>query len=788
MANQLVASSSLPPSWRYDVFLSFRGEDTRTSFTDHLYKALVDKGINTFIDCQLTRGEEISLALLQAIEESRISLVIFSKTYASSRWCLDELVKILQCRESKQQIVLPVFYKIEPSHVRNQTSSFGDAFTKLDGKSKGNKEKVLMWRKALREVANLSGHPVKGEEYGTKKIRGIVVELPKPGVIPLNAKSFLQMVNLEIFINRNACFSGRVDYLPNDLRWIELGGRDHQVKFNLQSNYHPRHLVMFDMPYSGIKQLIGFKNLAKLTSMNLRSCEFLEKLPDLSGSPNIKHLDLRDCKSLVEVDDSVGFLCKLVELNLSGCSNLTRFVTRLGLRSLKRLYLDGCTRLENFPEIEEDEMGSLMDLDIGKSGIKELPSSIAYLTRLQTLSAEGCENLTGASLHHIYGLQRLNEVYFGDCPKLVTFGNEVKFDEVASCSTEYQLIPTDLDTTCDNRIKFSLPNLDYLDFDGCNLSEMDFLVPLDCWSTLTRLTVLNLSRNNFVSLPDCISKVANLEKLYLSGCKRLREIPQVLPPKLNYLCLNDCTSLEKIPKLPPMLKLLRLINCFRLSGDEVAKLENNLLNQESRRPSELKVILPGNEVPKWFSFTSDHLTTTEHRSKNEFRFEIPLYLLGDTLLGLALYVIIDAATPPDPNADILINGIQRCEKYLWYVRDMEATHVWLGLVDFDMRQQQGPFCEVIFHFPESARIKSCGVHCLSYEWLHLSSRPTSSLGKRTHPHRSSDIIDDAYEQQQQWLYLSPEKQRHKCDIEEEQERPSTSIDRQCVRSSKECEL
>ncbi|XP_070663250.1 disease resistance protein RPP2B-like [Malus domestica] len=542
---------------------------------------------------------------------------------------------------------------------------------------------------------------------------------------------------------------------------------------------------MFDMPYSGIKQLIGFKNLAKLTSMNLRSCEFLEKLPDLSGSPNIKHLDLRDCKSLVEVDDSVGFLCKLVELNLSGCSNLTRFVTRLGLRSLKRLYLDGCTRLENFPEIEEDEMGSLMDLDIGKSGIKELPSSIAYLTRLQTLSAEGCENLTGASLHHIYGLQRLNEVYFGDCPKLVTFGNEVKFDEVASCSTEYQLIPTDLDTTCDNRIKFSLPNLDYLDFDGCNLSEMDFLVPLDCWSTLTRLTVLNLSRNNFVSLPDCISKVANLEKLYLSGCKRLREIPQVLPPKLNYLCLNDCTSLEKIPKLPPMLKLLRLINCFRLSGDEVAKLENNLLNQESRRRSELKVILPGNEVPKWFSFTSDHLTTTEHRSKNEFRFEIPLYLLGDTLLGLALYVIIDATTPPDPNADILINGIQRCEKYLWYVRDMEATHVWLGLVDFDMRQQQGPFCEVIFHFPESARIKSCGVHCLSYEWLHLSSRPTSSLGKRTHPHRSSDIIDDAYEQQQQWLYLSPEKQRHKCDIEEEQERPSTSIDRQCVRSSKE---
>ncbi|XP_050150745.1 disease resistance protein RLM3-like [Malus sylvestris] len=164
MANQLASSSSsLPPSWRYDVFLSFREEDTHTNFTEHLYKALDDKGINTFIDRQLTRGEEISPALLQAIEESRISLVIFSKNHASSRWCLDELVKILQCRESKQQIVLPVFYKVDPSHVRNQTSSFGDVFAELECKFKDSKEKVLMWKRALREIANLSGHPFRKE-------------------------------------------------------------------------------------------------------------------------------------------------------------------------------------------------------------------------------------------------------------------------------------------------------------------------------------------------------------------------------------------------------------------------------------------------------------------------------------------------------------------------------------------------------------------------------------------------------------------------------------------------
>nr|ADL36722.1 HD domain class transcription factor [Malus domestica] len=164
MAIQLASSSSLPPSWTYDVFLSFRGEDTRFTFTDHLYAALYRNGIDTFIDRHLKRGEEISPAFLKAIEESRISIIVISEKYASSRWCLDQLVYILECRRSRQQIVWPVFYKVDPSHVRNQTSSFGDAFTGLECKYK-DEEKILLWRRALREAANLSGYTVKEEEY-----------------------------------------------------------------------------------------------------------------------------------------------------------------------------------------------------------------------------------------------------------------------------------------------------------------------------------------------------------------------------------------------------------------------------------------------------------------------------------------------------------------------------------------------------------------------------------------------------------------------------------------------
>ena len=86
------------PQLKYDVFLNFRGKDTRNGFTHHLYFALKQKGIFTFRDEEeLETGKSISPELLKAIEESRFAIVIFSKNYASSTWCLDELIKIIGC-------------------------------------------------------------------------------------------------------------------------------------------------------------------------------------------------------------------------------------------------------------------------------------------------------------------------------------------------------------------------------------------------------------------------------------------------------------------------------------------------------------------------------------------------------------------------------------------------------------------------------------------------------------------------------------------------------------------
>ncbi|KAL4605369.1 hypothetical protein ACB092_09G024000 [Castanea dentata] len=154
--NQGVSFSSSTCWWDYDVFLSFRGEDTRNGFTSHLYRALCDEGINTFIDNDLRRGEEISLELLKAIKSSRISIIIFSQNYAFSAWCLDELVEILNCKQNGQ-LVLPVFYKVDPSEIRQQKGNFKVALDKHENKFKNDIEKVQRWRTTLNDAASLSG-------------------------------------------------------------------------------------------------------------------------------------------------------------------------------------------------------------------------------------------------------------------------------------------------------------------------------------------------------------------------------------------------------------------------------------------------------------------------------------------------------------------------------------------------------------------------------------------------------------------------------------------------------
>ena len=108
---------------------------------------------------KLPRGEEISMKLVKAIESSMISIVIFSKNFASSTWYLNELVKICECRRSNGQLVFLIFYKVSPLEIRNQDGEFGIALAEHEEKFKDDIEKVQRWRTTLTEAANSSGFP-----------------------------------------------------------------------------------------------------------------------------------------------------------------------------------------------------------------------------------------------------------------------------------------------------------------------------------------------------------------------------------------------------------------------------------------------------------------------------------------------------------------------------------------------------------------------------------------------------------------------------------------------------
>jgi hypothetical protein len=156
------SSSSINPQYLHDVFINFRGEDVRRTFISHLYAVLTNAGINTFLDNEkLEKGEEIGHELLQAISVSHISIIVFSKNYTESSWCLNELEKIMECRRLNGQVVLPVFYDVDPSVVRHQKGDFGKAL-EVAAKSRYIIEEVMVkelgkWRKVLTEASNLSG-------------------------------------------------------------------------------------------------------------------------------------------------------------------------------------------------------------------------------------------------------------------------------------------------------------------------------------------------------------------------------------------------------------------------------------------------------------------------------------------------------------------------------------------------------------------------------------------------------------------------------------------------------
>ncbi|XP_057426325.1 TMV resistance protein N-like [Lotus japonicus] len=146
------------PATKYEVFLSFRGVDTHYN---------------------IDRGNKISDELYTGIEESMIYVIIFSQNYASSAWCLKELVKIWECKEKYGRHVIPVFYKVEPATIKYQQGSYEKAFADHINQKRFDEEEIKSWKVALNNAAGLKGNSVDDTRPEIKVVDGIVEDIVK---------------------------------------------------------------------------------------------------------------------------------------------------------------------------------------------------------------------------------------------------------------------------------------------------------------------------------------------------------------------------------------------------------------------------------------------------------------------------------------------------------------------------------------------------------------------------------------------------------------------------------
>ncbi|KAK2995261.1 hypothetical protein RJ640_028931 [Escallonia rubra] len=151
----------------HDVFICFRGIDSRDEFVDYLVESLKRADIVPFTDIITEKGFSIRAQLLAAIEESRSSIIVMSERFASSTWCLVELEEILKKKRTSGYPVMPIFYRVNPSNVRKQEDKFAQALAEHEEREE-DKVQVDKWKHALAEFGDLVGWVFPSAHYRLK--------------------------------------------------------------------------------------------------------------------------------------------------------------------------------------------------------------------------------------------------------------------------------------------------------------------------------------------------------------------------------------------------------------------------------------------------------------------------------------------------------------------------------------------------------------------------------------------------------------------------------------------
>ncbi|XP_023873099.2 disease resistance protein RPV1-like [Quercus suber] len=198
--------------------------------------------IRTFMDeRELKKGEEIPPTLTKAIEESRLSIVVISKNYAFSAWCLNELKKIVECKNTKDHIIKPIFFEVTPSDVRDQKAMIGEALAKH--KQNFSMEKVQEWRKALHQVANLAGWTTTDRSQSDvieEIVKDINIQVKRVPVISIPE----YLVGIDAHLSK---IESHLDIKnPNEVRMLGIYGPQGVGKSTLAKVFYYKHLSEFE--------------------------------------------------------------------------------------------------------------------------------------------------------------------------------------------------------------------------------------------------------------------------------------------------------------------------------------------------------------------------------------------------------------------------------------------------------------------------------------------------------------------------------------------------------------
>ncbi|ESW06182.1 hypothetical protein PHAVU_010G027100 [Phaseolus vulgaris] len=154
---ELASSTSKLPRM-YDVLINFSGEDIQRKFVSHLDSALSAVGFTTFLHHPNALNQtHIQQPILNL---SRVAIVVFTKTYSQSAWCLHQLQQIIRWQETYCRHLLPVYYEIQPSDVRLQMGDFGKAFKATAHQTFSGQQlahAMSKWSHALTKAANFFG-------------------------------------------------------------------------------------------------------------------------------------------------------------------------------------------------------------------------------------------------------------------------------------------------------------------------------------------------------------------------------------------------------------------------------------------------------------------------------------------------------------------------------------------------------------------------------------------------------------------------------------------------------